>query len=88
VRVGAADEKWMKWPPRSPDLTPCDFFLWGYVKEQVFLPSLPLDIDALKLTVTAATEIIDRNMLERIRDELDYRLDICRVMNGAHIDYL
>ena len=18
------------WPPRSPDLTPCDFFLWGY----------------------------------------------------------
>ncbi|PNF41322.1 hypothetical protein B7P43_G17534 [Cryptotermes secundus] len=23
----------MKWPPRSPQLTPCDFFLWGYVKE-------------------------------------------------------
>ena len=22
-----------EWPPRSPDLTPCDFFLWGYVKE-------------------------------------------------------
>ena len=19
----------IKWPPRSPDLTPCDFFLWG-----------------------------------------------------------
>lgn len=22
-----------EWPPRSPDLTPCDFFLWGYTKE-------------------------------------------------------
>jgi len=22
-------------PPRSPDATPCDFFLWGYVKDQV-----------------------------------------------------
>ena len=22
-----------EWPPRSPDLTPCDFFLWGYIKE-------------------------------------------------------
>jgi hypothetical protein len=33
VRPGAADEEWMMWPPRSPDLTPCDFFLWGYVKE-------------------------------------------------------
>ena len=21
------------WPARSPDLTPCDFFLWGYLKE-------------------------------------------------------
>ena len=23
------------WPPRSPDATPCDSFLWGYVKDQV-----------------------------------------------------
>ena len=20
-------------PPRSPDLTPCDFFLWGFLKD-------------------------------------------------------
>jgi hypothetical protein len=44
----------MKWPPRSPDLTPCDTFLWGYVKEQAFVPALPLDIDAPKLRITAA----------------------------------
>ncbi|GBM96813.1 hypothetical protein AVEN_161127-1 [Araneus ventricosus] len=25
-----------KWPPRSPDLTPMDFFLWGYLKQQVY----------------------------------------------------
>jgi len=24
------------WPARSPDLSPCDFFLWGYLKEKVF----------------------------------------------------
>jgi hypothetical protein len=24
------------WPPRSPDLTPCDFFLWSYLKSQVY----------------------------------------------------
>lgn len=24
------------WSPRSPDLTPLDFFLWGYVKGRVF----------------------------------------------------
>jgi len=21
-----------EWPPRSPDFTPCDFFLWSYLK--------------------------------------------------------
>ena len=24
-------------PPRSPDLSPCDFFLWGYLKSKVTL---------------------------------------------------
>jgi hypothetical protein len=24
------------WPPRSADLTPLDFFLWGAVKEKVY----------------------------------------------------
>lgn len=25
-----------EWPPRSPDLTPMDYFLWGYLKGKVF----------------------------------------------------
>ncbi|CAI9536326.1 unnamed protein product [Staurois parvus] len=25
-----------EWPATSPDLTPCDFFLWGLLKEQVY----------------------------------------------------
>lgn len=29
------------WPPRSPDLTPLDFHLWGYFKDQVNVPPLP-----------------------------------------------
>jgi len=30
-----------KGPARSPDLTPCDYFLWGYVKDKVFVPPQP-----------------------------------------------
>lgn len=26
----------VQWPPRSPDLTPMDFFLWGYIKNAVY----------------------------------------------------
>ena len=35
-----------EWPPRSPDLTPCDFFLWGYLKNKVYEtpPTDPQDL--------------------------------------------
>jgi hypothetical protein len=46
----------IKWPPRSPDLTPCKFFLWGYVKDGVFVPPLLLDIYEFKLRITAANK--------------------------------
>ena len=29
----------IEWPPRSPDLTPCDFFLWGILQEKVYARS-------------------------------------------------
>jgi hypothetical protein len=31
---------------------------------------------------------IDRQMLQRVWQELDYRIDICRVTKSGHIDYL
>ena len=31
----------MHWPPSSPDLTLCNFFLWGFVKDTVFCTSSP-----------------------------------------------
>jgi hypothetical protein len=46
------DETWGSWHPRSPDLTPRDFFLWGYVKDRVFVPSLLTDIPDLNHTIT------------------------------------
>ena len=27
----------LSWPPRSPDLTPADFFLWGFLKSKVYI---------------------------------------------------
>ena len=41
------------WPPRSPDIIPLDFFLWGYVKDKVFSTPVP-DITNLKARMTDA----------------------------------
>ena len=35
------------WPPRSPDLSVCDFFLWGYFKNRVYTTQ-PRTLDELK----------------------------------------
>jgi len=37
----------LKWPPRSSDLNPFDYFLWGYLKGHVYSP-LPKTLDDLK----------------------------------------
>jgi len=37
----------IEWPPRSPDLTPLDFFLWGYLKQKVF-STPPQDLPTLR----------------------------------------
>jgi hypothetical protein len=31
---------------------------------------------------------IERQMLQRVWQELDYRIDICRVAKGGHIEHL
>jgi hypothetical protein len=51
------------WPPRSPDLTPPHFFLWGLLKGHVY-SNKPRTIDALKDTiqpgVAAITDVTRR----------------------------
>ena len=37
-------------PARSPDLNPCDYFLWGYLKDRVYKP-LPKTLDDLKVNI-------------------------------------
>ena len=53
---------------------PCDFFLWVYIKDQVYVPPLP------------GTE--GWYMLQTVWNELDYRVDVCRITKGAHIEHL
>jgi len=74
------------WPPRSPDITPLDFFLWGYVKDKVFSTPFP-DITNLKATrITDAFAAITEHMLENTWRETDYRLDVLRATKEEHVE--
>ena len=73
------------WPPRSPDITPLDFFLWGFVKDNVYMRRVS-NIDDLKARITTAIASVDADMLAATWREIDYRLDILRATKGAHVE--
>lgn len=87
-RHGPNDRACFAWPPRSPDLTPCDFFLWGFIKDRVYVPPLPADIPELRHRIEAAVAVITDDTLINVWEELSYRLDVCRVTKGVHIEHL
>ena len=82
------DQMLFSWPPPSPDATPCDFFLWGYVKDQVYVPPFPASITELKVRIRTTIETITADMLQTVWNELDYRVDVCRITKGVHIAHL
>jgi len=61
-------------------------FLAKYTK--VFVPPLPCDLADLKAWIIAAVKNIDAPMLTRVWQEIEYRIDVCRVTSGAHIEHL
>ena len=62
------------WPPRSPNITPLDFFLWGYVKDRVYATQVP------------NLEMLTTKMLQNTWRKLDFHLDSQRVTMGAHVE--
>ncbi|GBL86105.1 hypothetical protein AVEN_22695-1 [Araneus ventricosus] len=86
--TGLDDVPLLPWPPRSPDLAPCDFFLWGYVNGKIYVPPMPTTLQALQERITAAVTDIDGNMLLNVWREQDYRWDVCRVTKGVHVEHL
>jgi hypothetical protein len=63
----------MSGQPRSCDLTPCDFFLWLYIKNSIF--SAPVvGMDDLRQRITNKFEEIGRwkILLTPLKEELGY----------------
>jgi hypothetical protein len=58
---------------------------WSYVKDIVYRTKVR-DITNLKQRITDAIATIDEGMLQRTWQEIEYRLDVLRATNGAHIE--
>ena len=73
-----------EWLPRSPDLTPLDFFVWGYLKSKVFLTQ-PANLADWHHRITMEAAQIPQDMI--IRAMCNMRTaEICICTNGGHIE--
>ncbi|GBL88896.1 hypothetical protein AVEN_158995-1 [Araneus ventricosus] len=75
----------MDWPPYSPNLTPCDNFLWGALKDTV-LGNHPSTLDELELAICVACNSIS---VESLKDVMsNFILPLCHLIfsNGEHFE--
>ncbi|GFW61483.1 putative LOC100569746 [Trichonephila clavipes] len=74
----------VNWPPRSCDLTPLDYFLWGYVKSLVYADK-PQTLDHLEDNIRRVIADIRPQMLEKVIENWTSRLDYIRARRGSHM---
>jgi hypothetical protein len=76
----------IEWP-RSPDLTPLDFFLWGYLKSKVYF-NRPNNVDELRQRIRAEVEHITPEVLERSVQSVYTHIDQCQMVDGEQFEHL
>ncbi|GFU46642.1 DUF4817 domain-containing protein [Trichonephila clavipes] len=72
----------VNWPPRSCDLTPLDYFLWGYVKSLVYADKSQT-LDHLEDNIRRVIADIRPQMLEKVIENWTSRLDYIRASRGS-----
>ena len=73
------------WPPRSYDLTPLDYYLWGAVKDKCYADK-PETIDALKDSVREAIGEIQLHTIDNELKNWTNRVGYCMASRGSHLN--
>jgi hypothetical protein len=76
------------WPPRSPDLTPPDFFYGAMSRTRCTRPPFQTSTSCggVSLMVWLVVTAIPQATLYAVWREMQDRLDICWATNGAHVE--
>lgn len=76
----------IEWPPRSPDITPLDFFLWGHLKTIVYADP-PINVQNLKDKITAAcNQLSEEQITAATSKEFMRRAELCLVHGGQQFE--
>lgn len=79
----------VRWPPRSPDLTPMDFYLWGKLKTLVYNEAMDTREDLENKIILKCEEMKGDEMeIRRAGDAVLRRSRLCRAQGGGHFEQL
>lgn len=75
------------WPPRSPDLTPLDYYLWGDMKRMVYATEVDTR-EQLRNRIIAASELIKNSprTIQSATNGLLRRAENCIAAQGGHFE--
>lgn len=77
------------WPPRSPDLTLLDFFLWGHMKQRVYFEPVSTREKLWNIIVMVDNEIRENpRMVRKATAQVALRATACVINGGGHIEHL
>jgi hypothetical protein len=79
---------YIPWPPRLPNLTSMDFSYWGFMKDNVYILPMPVDLQELRDRTVNAIALVHVTFLGKLLDELEYRLDVCCITRVSSIEHL
>ena len=74
------------WPPRSPDLTPLDFLLWGVIKEIVYRLK-PTTRQDMKRRIREAIRSLDPAQSRRATRSVRKRAQKCIEAHGQYFEH-
>lgn len=75
----------IEWPPRSPDLTVCDFFLWGVLREKVYAHQ-PKSRHQLARIIEEELSTLDSPMFARAYESFMQRCGLCYDLDGRQFE--
>lgn len=73
------------WPPRSPDLTAPDYFLWGYLKDKVYI-NQPKTITQLKDNISEQIAMISIELCQKVMQNSIKIAETCKAARGGHFN--
>ena len=75
------------WPPRSPDLTPLDYYLWSHIKTLLYETKVD-SREELRLRIFAAAERNHPDNIAFATQSLLMRAENCIATGGRHFEQL